>query len=573
MTSGISEKEIQLALARILESQLFSGSQQLRSLLEYIIAESLAGRAEKLKAYTIAIDALNQPDTFDPQNDPKVRLIAGRLRNSLELYYANEGADEPIIISIPKGRYKPNFEYRTTQPKHLEDTSKSAKSDTHFTGFSFRASVIVGVIGIILFAIWAMDFTSQDIQTDDGKQNEPVSSLPIVEVTPFIVSANAIKDELANGFRQQLIVELAHFKAIRVREVVEVSREEKLRHDNSTYILDGIFQPSGSQTNLNLKLTHAKDHIVVWSRQYFLPRNDEEYHEFLLDTVSEISIGLVSETGVISNDTLERLRQRLALLGNTATSDFECLILFHAFDNAKTLENETPARECLTRLTIADTKDSNIWASYALLRFLDWTKKSGPASHLIIDEALAAAQKAVRLGPNNAITYEYLGTIQAAVGNGQAAMASYEHGLKLNPSKPTLHFLVGWQAAVSDDWEKGIPLMRQGISLMPSPPGYMLIPLAIDAFRQGDFETSLVQAEVVAATGDQRGIALAFAAALALKDKSQIEKYASQLKVKVGFNPSDPIREIRKAFGNPTIFEKYDKVIADSNYHWNLPNE
>ena len=39
------------------------------------------------------------------------------LRMKLEHHFANEGKDEPVIITIPKGQYLPIFETRSKEPQ------------------------------------------------------------------------------------------------------------------------------------------------------------------------------------------------------------------------------------------------------------------------------------------------------------------------------------------------------------------------------------------------------------------------------------------------------------------------
>ena len=46
---------------------------------------------------------------FDPQNDSTVRVQAGRLRVKLEEYYSHEGADDAIVVELPKGVLRPHF--------------------------------------------------------------------------------------------------------------------------------------------------------------------------------------------------------------------------------------------------------------------------------------------------------------------------------------------------------------------------------------------------------------------------------------------------------------------------------
>ena len=47
---------------------------------------------------------------FDPRSDSIVRVEVSRLRGRLDLYYATEGASDPVRIRVPKGSYVPTFE-------------------------------------------------------------------------------------------------------------------------------------------------------------------------------------------------------------------------------------------------------------------------------------------------------------------------------------------------------------------------------------------------------------------------------------------------------------------------------
>ncbi len=93
----------------------FSKSGQLASFLRFVVQETLAGRGDRIKAYTIATAALGRDDNFDPQIDPIVRVEAGRLRRALRHYYANEGSSDPVVIDLPVGHYTPVFR-RSTGP-------------------------------------------------------------------------------------------------------------------------------------------------------------------------------------------------------------------------------------------------------------------------------------------------------------------------------------------------------------------------------------------------------------------------------------------------------------------------
>lgn len=106
------EATIRAALNRILASSDLRGSPRLATFLRFVVEATLAGRAEQIKGYTIAVEALGRPPSFDPQADPIVRVEATRLRRALQSYYSHEGQDDPLRIHIPKGGYVPVFEMR-----------------------------------------------------------------------------------------------------------------------------------------------------------------------------------------------------------------------------------------------------------------------------------------------------------------------------------------------------------------------------------------------------------------------------------------------------------------------------
>ena len=105
-------RAIRQQLDRILTSGPFVQSQRRQRFLEYIVHETLAGRGERIKGYSIALEVFGRPDTFDPIVDPIVRIEAGRLRDKLRHYYDTEGMSDPIRIELPRGGYMPRIAFR-----------------------------------------------------------------------------------------------------------------------------------------------------------------------------------------------------------------------------------------------------------------------------------------------------------------------------------------------------------------------------------------------------------------------------------------------------------------------------
>ena len=90
-------------------SEAFRGSPQLVAFLRYVVEATLRGEQDRIKGYTIAVEALGRADDFDPQTDPIVRVEAMRLRRALNRYYANGGKHDPVVIDLPLGSYVPVF--------------------------------------------------------------------------------------------------------------------------------------------------------------------------------------------------------------------------------------------------------------------------------------------------------------------------------------------------------------------------------------------------------------------------------------------------------------------------------
>jgi hypothetical protein len=99
---------------RIIGSSTFAKCERLSSLLAYVCDLTLHGRVKEINEQKIGEAVFGRPRNYDSSIDGIVRTQASRLRQRLELYFSEEGADEPIRIAIPRGGYVPVFEPRLT---------------------------------------------------------------------------------------------------------------------------------------------------------------------------------------------------------------------------------------------------------------------------------------------------------------------------------------------------------------------------------------------------------------------------------------------------------------------------
>ncbi len=111
---------------RILRSDTFRASGILRHLLEYLSSCSIEGRADALKVKEIARAVFGRSESFDSQSDSVVRVHTGRLRSKLAEYYIGEGAEDELIIGIPKGAYGLAWHFRSNAPNHVAELPASS---------------------------------------------------------------------------------------------------------------------------------------------------------------------------------------------------------------------------------------------------------------------------------------------------------------------------------------------------------------------------------------------------------------------------------------------------------------
>jgi hypothetical protein len=127
----------------LLTSGVLGRSGNLARVLRYICEEHFQGRAEQIKEYTIAVEALGRRSVFDPQTDTIVRVTVHSLRKRLMEIYQNEGADHPVRLVLPPGHYAPSFVHQSPVERIA---AKGLEQQTTFSAEGKTSEVSAGVI-------------------------------------------------------------------------------------------------------------------------------------------------------------------------------------------------------------------------------------------------------------------------------------------------------------------------------------------------------------------------------------------------------------------------------------------
>src|ERR1700740_3590415 len=120
--SDITHREL---VSRIVASPTFARSERLSTLLTYVCDMTLKGREGELNEQRIGQAVFGRSPDYDSSIDGIVRTQASRLRQRLELYFEQEGGEEPIRVVIPKGGYIPVFTPRHTAEEMPTVTASS----------------------------------------------------------------------------------------------------------------------------------------------------------------------------------------------------------------------------------------------------------------------------------------------------------------------------------------------------------------------------------------------------------------------------------------------------------------
>src|SRR5262249_34632665 len=119
-----SDTAIRTELTKILSSTSFASSPRMNRFLKYVVETTLEGKGALIKEYVIALEVFDKSDAYDPREDSTVRSEASKLRARLSRYYENEGQEDPVIISVPKGGYVPVFQGRRDEIAAVSSTAR-----------------------------------------------------------------------------------------------------------------------------------------------------------------------------------------------------------------------------------------------------------------------------------------------------------------------------------------------------------------------------------------------------------------------------------------------------------------
>lgn len=492
-----SPEEAHTELERLLADARFSATSRRKAMLKFIVDETLAGREDSIKGVSIAQAVFGRGVDFDQQSDSIVRIEARRLRHDLDLYYLGPGSDNPLRISVPKGRYVPHFA-RVKNDQWLPEPTRYGHYFRQKSRVWFGAALAtLLIIGTITATTAYMRAESDDSRIDYG---------PSITVLPFEPTSDTeIVHQLSRGLNYELIAGLKRFPHFRL---FTPARSADVGNSIVTdYVISGTIGLSTDTVHLVAKLTHRATGEVVWGQDY----NDEISTRTLLDIQRDVASRIAST--VAPNDGV--LQKRLAAYEVSEQFEpslpaYKCVLQAYEFRRSASMGQFEPAKACLLDAVKNEPNYAEAWALLAWLRFDEYRFRLGHKEDRsqALTLASAAASTSLALEPENVQAIRALAAIHYNRKKFDESWRLLRKALEINPNDPNTAFQLGWRLALRGHLEEGIVLVEEAIARSVRPRSGYYRMLAVNHLLSGEFEEMLAAAARSNAPRNGKSLAL-----------------------------------------------------------------
>lgn len=432
-------------LQKIFLCPAFSVSDILRRFLTYIIEETLAGRSNTIKEYTIAVNVLNKPVSFKPQHDAIVRIHAGRLRRALNYYYKEQGISDEIEISVPKGSYVPVFgNVRQYELEEGRDSKPSELQQDAVTIVIMPFKTFETDISRLAFA----DSLGQQLSAEFGRFSDfsVISYYTTQQLTP---KNNGIQ-ELASNFGAQ-------------------------------YVVTGNLQFESRRLRVAVQLTDTQTGTQIWTELYHRRYNASNLFEVADNIVTSVISVLGDFNGLIIQQVAKGLaRNRSGKLCRATLS------VYNDFYSNFNEEGFKRAYAAMETSVDQDPLNDLAWALLGELSLLAFLFNQKARENPLI-YALKCAHSSLKINPLSQQGHITMGMVNIFLDNKQAALDALEYALNLNPNASGSIGIVGCLMIGAGEYNRGIVLLKKSMERNKSYPAFFNLFISLYYLKQKNF--------------------------------------------------------------------------------------
>ncbi len=486
-----TDDEIREQLARIRSSPAFDAPERAQKFLCYIIEETLAGRADRIKAYSIAIEVFGRDASFDAQNDPVVRIEAGRVRRALEHYYLLAGQRDPILITIPKGGYVPAF---TRFHELTPSVSSPVRRTASILAGRGERLVLLSSIGLLAgILVWnAVDGAMQRRFPGraPGVADNAVPGMPRVVINSFEdITGTQDSALLARGLTDEVIGQMARFKEITVLAGDPSGAAAATPAAGSSvpfYGLEGGVRLAGNRVRFSARLVDRSSRAILWTKSYDAELDERQLLDIETEIASDVATALAQPYGVI----FQANASDVMTVPARNTEAYACALSYYGYRADLNRQTHTAVQSCLKKVVADYPGYSTAWALLSLtyLDELRFRYRLDPAGAPPIDLAVEAAERATELDPGNVRALQAEMLADYFSGDVRNALAIGERAYAINPNDTEFTAEYGFRLALSGQWERGCGLIADSLQRNPGSMEYFQAAMAVCAYMDGNYQ-------------------------------------------------------------------------------------
>lgn len=552
------------ALGRLLAWSEIARSPQLAKFLDYIVRRTLDGDEQSIKAYSIAVDVLGRNADFDPQSDPIVRVQARRLRGLLDDYYRGPGNGETTRISLPVGRYVPEFIAASApfapemavvaEPESARESSRSgARLGSGGITISWFALVVVAAgMAVMAFAISTWGPSPQTAAVAAGALQPP--SVTIVEFQNLAGPASG--GPMVAGLAIELVTDLEQFEDIEVRyggggdgniAVADLA--------TSDYVLTGIVRPDGLVVQYSAILTDSTTGSVVWNHTIPIAAA-EAVNPDVLDHVSRsLSLVLGSPRGPLHVAARQLLIAAAPLEGGVNL--YLCRMLFDLYRETGMAAEAQRVGACIAALPETDRQSAIGLAMVAGVTSETADPSDTAGSRMDrLRIAEASLDRAIGLSPVSGFVWEQHARLRETMGDFVAARTDYGSSIQLNPANADALAAYARLMALGGDLAEAEQMARDAVEGTPNPPAWYHGVPALLALRDSSFDKAIGHAERYAEADRELGPILAILAGQSAGDGAVVNRYLPQVLEMASFRARGVLPTLRDRVSDDALMEQ-----------------
>ena len=416
--------EVEAELARILASPDFLSNRGAASFLKFVVEETLAGRGDRLKAFTIATMALKRKADFDSRSDSAVRVQALRLRKLLQTWYEGSGADSALRINLIAGSYKPVFLGASLPVAPAAGRKGLDKS-------RLARPLALGLALVLLALVGLMTKPASPPANKTGAP--PIPSLTILQPE---------RSPPLTDMAQALEVEFSAFDNLIVKK-----QGGALEPRVNAYVLS--LKPA--EKTFAAELQRLNDGVLVWAGNFVAAVSPEATAR----QARQIAQTVGDAYGAIDIDALRRLNDFDGM-----PRGFNCTLSAFTFLKNQTIDRLRVARECLETAVAANSHDDDARAMLAIVLVHEYFY-APPEDNRQTDLARAKtlADEAFALAPRRARSYFARFVVLYASGAVDEAFAAGRTALALNGASTLFARGIGSAYVLRGETEAGLALL------------------------------------------------------------------------------------------------------------------